>query len=98
LKTEPIDTLRLSFTPKRDETVKFRPTGQSLNDVEYWRRWAWPGRWFESVPIERRHLIGKIVAIKVLENGFYYRITSGVTGFDVAFEDVIGRVLSYNDE
>jgi hypothetical protein len=102
MKLEPVDTLRHPTSPKPGWIVAFRPTGKdlggALTDVSYWRRYAVVGRWFESSPLERRHLIGKIVAVKRVDGGFYYRITSGVSGWDVAYEDVKHRVLSIEDE
>jgi len=102
MKLEPIDTLRHPTSPKPSWIVAFRPTGWSLGggltDDKFWWRYAQPGRWFGSSTPERRHLIGKIVAVKRVDGGFYYRITSGVSGWDVAYEDVKHRVLSIEDE
>lgn len=88
---EPIETLRNPETSKVGDLVRFRPTGESLEDTDYWRRYAWPGRWFSMTPEPQRFLIGKIRVIKRSGEGFYYRIESGMTGFDVSYKDVLGR-------
>jgi hypothetical protein len=91
MKLEPIDTLRLPTTPKLGDVVRFRPTGKTLDSVSYWNRWAWTSPWFNLDPEPKRFLIGKIKAIKREGDCFYYRIDSRLTGYDIAFSDVIGK-------
>jgi hypothetical protein len=97
LKPEPIDALRNPETPKPGWIVRFRPSDRSLDDIYWFQRYAHPGRWFSLDPEPKRYLIGKIIAIKRTEDGFYYRINSGMAGWDVSFEDVGRRVLTAED-
>ena len=91
MKIEPIDTLRLPTTPKPGDFVRFRPTGKTLDDLRYWDRWAKTSPWFNLDPEPKRYLIGRIKAVKREGEGFYYRISSGLTAYDVAFSDVIAK-------
>ena len=86
--TSPINDLKVATTPKVGSMVVFRPWGKTLDPIDYWRRWATCGRWFSLQEEPDRHLIGRVVAIKRVGDRFYYRITSGVTGFDAAPVDV----------
>jgi hypothetical protein len=88
---ESIETLRNPETPKVGDVVRFRPSGKSLENIDYWRRHTWPGRWFSMNPEPQRYLVGKIQTIKRSEEGFYYRVTSGMMGLDVSFKDVLGK-------
>lgn len=90
MKLEPINTLRNPSTPKVGDIVNFRPSEFKLDDVEYWRRYTSPSRWFGMVPEERRMLVGKIKSIKRRDDGWHYWITSRTMGFNVSFEDVDG--------
>jgi len=88
---EAIKTLRNPETPKVGDVVRFRPSGESLENVDYWRRYTWPGRWFSMNPEPQRYLVGTIRTIKRASEGFYYRVTSGIVGFDVSFKAVLGK-------
>jgi len=86
--TSPINDLKVSTTPKIGSMVVFRPWGKTLDSIDFWRRWATVGRWFSLQEEPDRHLVGRVVAIKRVGDGFYYRVTSGTTGWDAAPVDV----------
>ena len=88
MKTAPIEMLRNPDAPKPGDIVLFRPWDKNLEDVSYWRRYANTSRWFGMDPEPKRALVGRVKAIKRVGNEFYYRVDSGMMGFDVSPDDV----------
>ena len=88
MKTSPIENLRDPNTPKPGDLVLFRPFDTRLDDVNYWRRYAQTSRWFGMDEEPKRVLIGQVKSIKRVGDEFYYRINSGMMGFDAAPGDV----------
>ena len=82
MKTAPVETLRNPETPKPGDIVLFRPWDKNLEDTSYWRRYANTSRWFGMDPEPKRELVGRVKAIKRVGDEFYYRIDSGMTGWD----------------
>jgi len=98
VKTSPIETLRNPSAPKPGDLVSFRPFNIRLDDVSYWRRYAEVSRWFGLDEESNRSLIGRVKAIKRVGDEFYYRISSGMMGFDAEPGDVILLPEEYFDK
>jgi hypothetical protein len=84
MKTAPIEILRNPDAPKLGDFVLFRPWDKNLEDVSYWRRYANTSRWFGMDPEPKRELVGQVKAIKRVGEELYYRINSGMTGWDAS--------------
>jgi hypothetical protein len=82
---EPLDTLRLEGTAKKDDIVHFI-VDTTRDSKPFLQRYSWTSSQSRE---DRLVLLGRVVAIRRMGEGFFYRIESGSMGFDVSYKDIV---------